>query len=498
MTRLRLEALETRDVPSATHIGVVRPSDSGSPVFSLDSNGNGVFDANDTVFSYGLNSDKFLVGDWNGSGYDKIGVVRPQANGTDVFSLDSNGNGVFDAGDQVFSFGLSSDTVLVGDWNGDGKAKIGVVRFDSNGTAVVSLDSNGDGVFDAGDQVFTFGQAGDKFIVGDWNGDGKAKVGVVRNDGFGGATVILDSNGKGAADPNNAVFPFGYYSDTFLVGDWNGDGKSKVGVVRPTASGVAQFSLDTNGNHTFDAGDQVFSFGLNTDTILTGKWKQPASPAGSTTPKPTPAPTPTQSSAPAPAPTPAPTSLIPSQATAYNITVVGTTYYGGANFLQNYPSFTPANNFTRAGVFVVTPTVTPSNLGANGTNPFEVALSTGTAGSSGAGVLEYATNTALHQLFGGNFGQSSAIDVAYVSADKGKGTIQVQQDTSPARISQLNTFVVSNSLYTGNAYQVIAGEIDIQFSNGGRHVSGTITLYGEGYIEAGTAAIKATFQGNAR
>jgi len=154
MTRLRLEALETRDVPSATHIGVVRPSDSGSPVFSLDSNGNGVFDANDTVFSYGLNSDKFLVGDWNGSGYDKIGVVRPQANGTDVFSLDSNGNGVFDAGDQVFSFGLSSDTVL----------------------------------------------------VGDWNGDGKAKVGVVRNDGFGGATVILDSNGKGAADPNNAGY----------------------------------------------------------------------------------------------------------------------------------------------------------------------------------------------------------------------------------------------------------------------------------------------------
>src|SRR5262249_27565137 len=86
VTRLRLEALETREVPSATHIGVVRPTDSGSPIFSLDSNGNGAFDANDTVFSYGLNSDKFLVGDWNGSGSDKIGVVRPQANGTLIFS----------------------------------------------------------------------------------------------------------------------------------------------------------------------------------------------------------------------------------------------------------------------------------------------------------------------------------------------------------------------------------------------------------------------------
>src|SRR5262249_18769126 len=169
MTRLRLEALEARDVPSATHIGVVRPTDSGSPIFSLDSNGNGAFDANDTVFSYGLNSDKFLVGDWNGSGSDKIGVVRPQANGTLIFSLDSNGNGVFDGSDQVFSFGLTSDTVLVGDWNGDGRAKIGVVRFDGNGTAVVSLDTNGNGAFDAGDQVFTFGRAGDKFLVGDWN-----------------------------------------------------------------------------------------------------------------------------------------------------------------------------------------------------------------------------------------------------------------------------------------------------------------------------------------
>jgi hypothetical protein len=162
---------------------------------------------------------------------------------------------------------------------------------------VVSLDTNGDGVFDAGDQVFTFGQAGDKLIVGDWNGDGKSKIGVVRNDGHGGATVILDSNGKGVSDPNITVFSFGYYSDTFVVGDWNGDGRSKAGVVRPTASGVAQFSLDTNGNHTFDAGDQVFSFGLNTDTFLTGKWKQPAPSAGA----PTPTPAPTHSSTPTPA-----------------------------------------------------------------------------------------------------------------------------------------------------------------------------------------------------
>ena len=36
------------------------------------------------------------------------------------FSFDTNGDGVFDAGDQVFDFGSQSDHILIGDWNGAG------------------------------------------------------------------------------------------------------------------------------------------------------------------------------------------------------------------------------------------------------------------------------------------------------------------------------------------------------------------------------------------
>ena len=81
-----------------------------------------------------------------------------------------------------------------------------------------------------------------------------------------------------------------------MVGDWNGDTRGKIGVVRPTASGVAIWALDSNGDGVFDSGDQVFYFGLNTDTYLVGKWAPP-------------------SSAPAPAPavtTPAPTGVVKS------------------------------------------------------------------------------------------------------------------------------------------------------------------------------------------
>src|SRR5262249_57316432 len=114
------------------------------------------------------------------TGCDKGGVVGPFGAAA-IFSLDTNGNGKFDASDQVFIFGRATDQFLVGDWNGDGRSKIGVVR-PNGATAAFSLDTNGNGKFDAGDSVFNFGLPSDRFVIGDWNGDGRAKIGVVRPD----------------------------------------------------------------------------------------------------------------------------------------------------------------------------------------------------------------------------------------------------------------------------------------------------------------------------
>ena len=64
-----------------------------------------------------------------------IGVARPimtetLANGSHplVWSLDYTGDGVYDG--SMFTFGTSYDTLMVGDWNGDGISKIGVARPD--------------------------------------------------------------------------------------------------------------------------------------------------------------------------------------------------------------------------------------------------------------------------------------------------------------------------------------------------------------------------------
>ena len=156
----------------------------------LDANGNRLFDGVGPGEDYVYNSfipsqagDIPVVGDWSGSGTTKIGIFRSGY----FWLLDTNGDGVFDTGDQAFAYGgAPGDVPVVGDWCGNGIAKVGVVRpFVTGGTpAFWILDANNDHLIDSGDLIFAFGDiAGDVPVVGDWNGSGFGKAGVYR-EGF--------------------------------------------------------------------------------------------------------------------------------------------------------------------------------------------------------------------------------------------------------------------------------------------------------------------------
>jgi hypothetical protein len=227
----------------------------------------------DQAFAFGgIAGDIPITGDWNGDGRTKVGIYRP-SNG--LFILDSNGDQQFDAGDAVYNLGVGTqagDVPVVGDWNGDGRTKVGLFR---QGFFWI-LDTNGDGVFEQGiDTTYAFGgQAGDAPVVGDWTGTGTSKIGVVRQGFF----WILDANGNGTFDGTGPgqdfAFPFGGIAgDVPVVGDWNGDGTSKVGVFRQGFFWV----LDANGNHQFDGTgpgqDLAFAFGgISGDVPVVGKW----------------------------------------------------------------------------------------------------------------------------------------------------------------------------------------------------------------------------------
>ena len=93
------------------------------------------------------------------------------------------------------------------------------------------------------------GWAGATPVVGDWNGDGKTEIGLFLNGNW-----WLDTNEDGTLDSGDAQFSFGFSSPNVVpvVGDWNGGGKTDVGVYADGA-----WFRDVDGSHTWDATNQA-------------------------------------------------------------------------------------------------------------------------------------------------------------------------------------------------------------------------------------------------
>ncbi len=240
----------------------------------LDSNMSWAWDGTPTdtlgVFGVGLAGAVPVVGDWTGSGTAKIGVYT---NGT--WYLDVNRNWQWDgtSTDAMYSFGagLPDAIPVVGDWNHDGKTKIGIY---SDG--VWYLDANGNGKWDGvagGDEVayFGVGLTGAVPVVGDWNGDGKTKIGIYQNGYW-----YLDTNGNGQWDGQSGgdtfgVFGIGLTNAVPVVGDWNADGTTEIGIYQN-----GYWYLDMNRSWQWDGQptDQfgVFGVGLTNAVPVPGKW----------------------------------------------------------------------------------------------------------------------------------------------------------------------------------------------------------------------------------
>jgi hypothetical protein len=251
-----------------SHISVFRPS---TARWYVDADGSGTWGGLDFVLSgFGIGSDRVAPGDWNGDGLTDPAVFRAVGD-FGWWYFDSNGSGVWESGiDQALQFGLGTDTPVVGDWNGDGQSDFGVFRAKGD-FGWWYFDSNGNRAWDPGiDQALQFGLASDIPIVGDWNGDGQSDFGAVRyKNGL--AWWYFDSNGNRLWDSGvDQSIQFGIEGDIPVVGDWNGDGLSDFGVMR---NGI--WYLDGNGNRQWDSGvDLVYpAYGLPGDQPMGGVWR---------------------------------------------------------------------------------------------------------------------------------------------------------------------------------------------------------------------------------
>ena len=143
--------------------------------------------------------------------------------------LPPRGGGLLSAGRRPGSFvalpfGGKGDVPLLGDWDGDGTATVGLYR-----PAESTFYLRNQNRADAPVLAIPFGARGDRPVVGDWDGKGGTTIGVYRPSES--TFYLRDRNDFG--EPTAAV-PFGAKGDLPVAGDWNGDGTATVGVYRPS------------------------------------------------------------------------------------------------------------------------------------------------------------------------------------------------------------------------------------------------------------------------
>ena len=112
------------------------------------------------------------------------------------------------------------------------------------------------------DRYIPYGATGWTQLVGDWNGDGKSEIGIYKD-----AVWYLDYGGSGVIDANTRYYQFGAAGWTPVIGDWNGDKKDEIGVYQN-----GNWYLDYNGNGVWDTGDKYYGFGTTGWTPVVGKW----------------------------------------------------------------------------------------------------------------------------------------------------------------------------------------------------------------------------------
>lgn len=246
--------------------------------FILDSNGNYGFDATDKIRFFGSPGDTPVAGDWDGTGVIRIGVFRCTPGFVCAWYIDMNNNGTWDGPtiDSVFFFGSPGDIPVVGDWNGDGKSKIGVFRCPAGAAQCqwyLQLSTTGDRSYNAATVTTAlYGVPGDLPVVNNWGGGPQDQIGIFRN-----GLWAADTNANGVFDATDLTFNYGVAGDRPLVGNWFGTtpGRRRIGVFRPS---TGQVILNISGTNVWVGGptaDFVGFFGTNGDLPVVGFWTMP-------------------------------------------------------------------------------------------------------------------------------------------------------------------------------------------------------------------------------
>ena len=158
---------------------------------------------------------------------------------------------------QTYPVGTNPQAIATGDFNGDGKTDLVVVNYGdptaSNDGGVSILFGKGDGTFQTAKSV-TSGKNCTRIAAGDFNGDGKDDLALLRpggaNVGDNGDVTIFLGNGDGTFQQGQILTP-GKNPAAIVAVDLDSDGRLDLAVANTTDKSVAV--LMGNGDGTFQS-----------------------------------------------------------------------------------------------------------------------------------------------------------------------------------------------------------------------------------------------------
>jgi len=233
-------------------------------------------------FDAGGSFTKIAAADFNGDGKLDLALFQPgdgnAASGI-VAVLLGNGDGTFQA-PKATTLTPSAFSIAAGDFTGDKKADLIVSNTAGGGTVSLEIAiGKGDGTFQAPVAVpATLTNL--TVLVADFNNDGKLDLAVVTSQGV----QALVGKGDGTFQlGGTAIVPSGFTVNSFVLGDLNGDGKMDLVVdsrmtqscgtkCGTTDQRVSAFFGEGNGSFggeiLFYTGTAHHQLGLNTSTLI--------------------------------------------------------------------------------------------------------------------------------------------------------------------------------------------------------------------------------------
>jgi hypothetical protein len=203
---------------------------------------------------------KIVVGDINGDGRHDLMLTGPAGWNTIPVAC-SNGNGSFTVfNSYVGDFGAwaTSDNVKVvaGDFDGDARTDIALTGVPGWNTVPIAR-SNGNGTWTVsnnyvGDFATWASTTTAEPVVGDFNGDGRSDIGLTGPNTWGSLPVAF-STGSSWSVTNYGISNFASWAGTGavpVVGDFNADGRTDVALSGPTGWGTVPVAF-SNGNGQF-------------------------------------------------------------------------------------------------------------------------------------------------------------------------------------------------------------------------------------------------------